>query len=194
MSKPIPTIERWMTRNPRSIDHGARLSEAHAIMREEGIRHLPVMEGGKLVGILSQRDLHLIETLKDVDPERVAVHEAMTSRPYFVSPSAALVDVVAKMAAQRLGAAVVLESRRLVGIFTTVDAMSALTELLRSAQAPARRREDAGRPANAAPRRTPADEAAAPARTRSGSKRGDAAARSAVRGAGRARGKTRSVA
>ena len=71
-----PTIDQFMTRAPHTIGYHQTLATAHRMMRELSIRHLPVLDGGKLVGILSQRDLHFIETLKDVDPDEVPVSEA----------------------------------------------------------------------------------------------------------------------
>src|SRR5690606_1318822 len=82
-------IERYMTQSPHTIGRDQTLAAAHRVMREHGIRHLPVLEGGKLVGIVSQRDLHLLETLDDVDPEQVEVSEAMTQDVYAVGPRTA---------------------------------------------------------------------------------------------------------
>jgi acetoin utilization protein AcuB len=135
MSKPIPTVRAWMTTSPRAIEADASLNDAHQIMRDEGFRHLPVLEHGRLLGIVSQRDLHLIETLRDVDPDAVTVREAMVSHPYFVEPDAPLDGVVAEMAEHRFGAAVVMEESKVVGMFTTVDALRAFGELLKSGAA-----------------------------------------------------------
>ncbi|MCC6559323.1 MAG: CBS domain-containing protein [Polyangiaceae bacterium] len=120
-----------MTRAPRTLEADATLAQAHEIMREEGFRHLPVLERGKLIGLLSQRDLHLIETLRDVDPEKVRVREAMVSHPYFVPPDARLAEVVAEMADHKFGAAVVMENGKVVGMFTTVDALRAFVDHLK---------------------------------------------------------------
>ena len=100
------------------------------MMRSQHIRHLPVLHQGKLVGIVSDRDLRLIETLQEVDPTKVAVSEAMTTDTYVVSPDASLDEVVGMMAASKYGSAVVTDHGHVVGIFTTVDACSAFAELL----------------------------------------------------------------
>jgi acetoin utilization protein AcuB len=120
-----------MTATPRTVDSDASLAQAHEIMREEGFRHLPVLERGKLAGLISQRDLHLMETLRDVDPQTVRVHEAMVTHPYFVGPEARLDEVVAEMADHKFGAAVVMEESRVIGMFTTVDALRAFVDFLR---------------------------------------------------------------
>jgi acetoin utilization protein AcuB len=129
---PMPIVREWMTLNPCTVEADASLNEAHEIMRERGFRHLPVLERGRLLGLVSQRDLHLIETLRDVNPETVAVREAMISHPYFVAPDARLDEVVAEMAEHKFGAAVVMEEGKVVGMFTTVDALRAFAELLTS--------------------------------------------------------------
>jgi nucleotide-binding universal stress UspA family protein len=60
-----------------------------------------VLEGGKIVGVLSLRDLHLVETLKDVDPEEVLVEDAMTPDPYTIGPDADLRVVAMEMATRK---------------------------------------------------------------------------------------------
>ena len=124
-----PTIESFMTPTPHSIGPKQTLQVAHDLMRNHGIRHLPVLEGGRLVGILSERDLHLVETLRDVDPQEVTVDEAMTLDPYSVGPRAFVRQVASEMAERKHGSAVVMKDGRVVGIFTTIDALRALAHL-----------------------------------------------------------------
>ena len=102
------------------------------MMREHQIRHLPVLHGGKLVGMLSQRDLHFVEVLRDVDPERLTVAEAMTTDTYAIGPRSTLRRVAAEMADHRYGSAVIVDRERVVGILTTVDGMRALSLVLGS--------------------------------------------------------------
>jgi acetoin utilization protein AcuB len=115
-----------MTPSPHTIGDEQPLASAHRIMREHRIRHLPVLQGGKLVGIVSERDLHLVETFRDVDPETVAVSEAMTADAYVVRPETTLRSVATEMAERKYGCAVVMTDRKVVGVFTTVDALRAL--------------------------------------------------------------------
>lgn len=133
-----PTVELYMTPSPHTIAHDQPLAEAHRIMRAHGIRHLPVVDGDQLVGLLSQRDLHLFETLDDVDPEQVPVREAMTQEIYSVSPSTTVSEVAAQMADSKLGSAVVVDGGRVVGIFTAVDGLRGLSLLLRQLVAASR--------------------------------------------------------
>ena len=116
-------IKRFMTVAPHSIGFRESLASAHALMRNHGLRHLPVLDGTKLVGIVSERDLYLIETLRDVNPEDVRVEEAMTVRTYCVSPETSLEEVAGQMAEHKYGCALVLEGGAVVGMFTTVDAL-----------------------------------------------------------------------
>ena len=124
------TIEAFMTPMPHSIGPDQTLTAAHEMMRNHDIRHLPVLQAGRLVGILSQRDLHLVETLEDVDPDEVTVEEAMTLDPYTVGPRAHVRTVATEMAEHKHGSAVVMRDGRVVGIFTTVDALRALASLI----------------------------------------------------------------
>jgi acetoin utilization protein AcuB len=130
MSKPIPPIHKHMTTSPHSIGSEQTLSRAHEVMREHGIRHLPVLHGGTLVGMLTDRDTHLVEALSGVDPKKVLVDDAMSSSVYSVGPETPLDEVVGSMAEHKYGSAVVMQGSKVVGIFTTVDACRTLAELL----------------------------------------------------------------
>jgi acetoin utilization protein AcuB len=128
------TIDRFMTRDPHTIGVGQTLATAHRIMREHKIRHLPVLENGKLVGIVTQRDLALVETLRDVDPDLVTIEEAMTGEPCVVGPHAKLAHVAREMASHKYGCVVVVERGFVVGIFTTVDALEVLLGMVEKRQ------------------------------------------------------------
>lgn len=130
MPKTIPAIERYMTKSPYSIGTHDPLSKAHSLMHEHGIRHLPVLHGAELVGVVSDRDLHLVESLTEVDPSKVTVEEAMTTIVYAVAPSTPLDEVVDTMATKKCGSAVVMEAGKVVGIFTTIDLCKAFAEHL----------------------------------------------------------------
>ena len=77
--KSIPSIERYMTAAPITIGVEQSLEKASKLMYEHQIRHLPVLKGGQLVGILSDRDIKMVTSLKDVDPTKVAIEEALTA-------------------------------------------------------------------------------------------------------------------
>jgi len=114
---------------PIVIEKDAPLSEAHRIMREHQIRHLPVMDGAELVGLVSIGDLHLMETLKDIDSTTVPVSEAMTRELYTVGPDTEVRTVALNMYSRKLGSALVVKDGKLVGLFTTVDALRVLADV-----------------------------------------------------------------
>jgi acetoin utilization protein AcuB len=125
-----PLVSTFMSGAPQSIARSETLAAAHQVMRRHLIRHLPVVERGKLVGIVSQRDLYLMETLRDVDPADTPVEDAMTPDTYCVSSDTELGEVVRTMTRRKIGCAVVMKGRSVVGMFTTIDAMRALDHLL----------------------------------------------------------------
>lgn len=128
-------VEKYMTPSPHTVGRNQPLAVAHRIMRDHRIRHLPVLESGKLVGVVSDRDLHLIETLKDVDPDKVRVDEAMSPEPYVVDRRKPLIEVVSEMVEHKYGSAIVLDEERVIGVFTVIDALRLLGELLQRGRA-----------------------------------------------------------
>jgi acetoin utilization protein AcuB len=119
-----------MTTLPHTIGADASLLKAEKMMNEYRVRHLPVLSGGQLVGILSDRDIKLVESFKDVDPGTFKVEDAFTPDPFSVSVDASLGEVCREMTAKKFGCALVIDNKKLVGIFTWIDALQALTELL----------------------------------------------------------------
>lgn len=129
-SRPIPPVRKFMTAAPHTIGYDQTMDRAHHLMREYRIRHLPVLRADRLVGVLSDGDLHLVETLRDVDPHKVTVEEAMTTDPYTVGPDAPIDQVVGEMARHKYGSVVVVDNGHVVGVFTTNDACRAFAEML----------------------------------------------------------------
>lgn len=127
---PNVPVSRYMTASVHTIGIDQSLLIAHEVMRANHIRHLPVLDEGELVGVVSIGDLHLIETLKDVKPEVVTVEEAMVPDPYVVAPSTSLGAVATHMAEHKLGAALIVDGGKVAGMFTGVDALKALAGLL----------------------------------------------------------------
>jgi acetoin utilization protein AcuB len=128
MRNAIP-IEKYMTSGPHSVGAEQTLEHAAGVMKKHDIRHLPVLHGGKLVGIVSDRDLRLIEALADVNPALMTVSDAMASTVYSVSPETPIHEVVSMMAAHKYGSAVVMKNGKVIGIFTTVDVCKAFVDL-----------------------------------------------------------------
>jgi len=124
-------IRDLMSKDPCCIQRDEPLRNAHHLMRVRKVRHLPVLNGGQLVGLVSERDLFLLETVRSVDPEKEPVEEAMTERPFAISPETSVREVVDEMLRHRYGSAVVVERGEVVGIFTRADALRALRDSLR---------------------------------------------------------------
>jgi acetoin utilization protein AcuB len=122
------TIGDVMTPQPLTIGRDQNLVTAHKMMAENGIRHLPVLEHGDLVGVVSQRDLYFVETIAGVDKFADKVEDAMTSDARKFAPETPLSDVAREMYSHKLGCAVVVERDRVVGIFTAMDALRILAQ------------------------------------------------------------------
>jgi acetoin utilization protein AcuB len=121
MSSPAITIEAERS-----------LSTALRLMRDHDIRHLPVLEQGMLVGLLSERDVERVQGGQDV--RNLAVRDVMAPAPFCVSPDANLPAVLREMVAQKYGSAVVVEGERVVGMLTTIDTQDAFADWLERAQ------------------------------------------------------------
>ena len=124
-----PTVDEFMTRVPLTVACSTSLAEALEIMETGALRHLPVLEHGRPIGVVTERDLLRILARKRVSPEVMTVGEAMTPEPYVVAPWTPLAEVATAMAAQRHGSALVMIEDRLVGIFTAVDGLRAVARL-----------------------------------------------------------------
>src|SRR5690349_263459 len=125
-------IENFMSHVLVVVGPRQTLGEASRLMRGHGIRHLPVVEHGKVIGILSQRDVYLVETLAVSRPEEIRVEEAMTSDPFLVEPEDSLESVAEHMASRRIGSAIVAHDGVLLGLFTVTDALRALAVYARA--------------------------------------------------------------
>lgn len=127
-----------MTPQPHTIGDDQTLALARERMNHHGVRHLPVLHGGHLVGVLSTRDIALVEALPGVDITTLTVDEAMSEEPWTVEVNANLSWVAETMAARRIGTAIVVEgedSDHVLGVFTTTDALLALAKLAGDQQA-----------------------------------------------------------
>ncbi len=132
MTKPIPTVDRYMTTTPVTISVADTLEHAQRVMHEGRFRHLPVVDGELLAGLLTERDVQLIASLDGADLRHLTASDAMTTSPWTVSPRASLDEVVSEMAEKKYGSALVVDNGRVVGIFTAIDALEAFAELLHS--------------------------------------------------------------
>ena len=123
-------ISRYMTDQPHSIRPGESLEHAKQIMDKHKIRHLPVVENKKIVGLITERDFSLVSLYPEMDLKKSQVEDLMLQGVYEVLPETPLKDVVKAMAENKYGCAVVMDDKsELVGIFTSVDALKLLHKL-----------------------------------------------------------------
>jgi acetoin utilization protein AcuB len=142
-------VNQLMVPKPTTVQVGSTLGDALLIMRTQGIRHLPILDGDRLVGIVSDRDvLHWItprigtdeESEIDLDPLGFMVEEVMTPNPVTVLETDLVSHAADIMIDQRFGALpVVSKSGVLQGIISTVDCMMELVRRLRAEEAPRRK-------------------------------------------------------
>ena len=135
------TARDLMTPNPVTVSPRATVAEVWDLMRELEIRHVPVVEDGALVGMLSDRDLARLDvarllTAEGADALRrelaTPVIEVMSSDVIFVELETELSDVVGLLIEHRVGAIPVVrpDTRDVVGIVSYVDVLRAVQDLL----------------------------------------------------------------
>ena len=127
MDKTAP-IADFMTAMPHTVGSEQTITFAQGMMQKYGIRHLPVLHGGELYGIVSDRDLGMIAGLNEVNPDNTTVEEAMTQEAYTVTKDTPLFDVLRDMLEHKYGSAIVVEGVKIVGILTTHDALQLLVD------------------------------------------------------------------
>ncbi len=124
------TVAQHMTREPHSIGADQTIEVAKQLMYANAIRHLPVIDGTKCIGVISDRDLKLAFAVDKEHAGAVLVRDACSAGLYSVAPTAILSDVAMVMYREGYGCAVVEEQGRVVGIFTTLDACRVIAEEL----------------------------------------------------------------
>ena len=119
------TVAHWMTAHPFTISPEETLTAACAQMQQHKFRSLPVVEGGKLIGIVTDRDVrtHLLFL------ESTTARQAMATAPLTVTPNSSIWDAARLLRERKIGALPVLHDDRLVGIISTSDLLEALIEL-----------------------------------------------------------------
>lgn len=129
MSAAIPAIQKFMTYDPICIEWSKTVEDARHLMKNNNIRHLPVVKDKKVVGIISDRDIKAVLGSVGGNPELLLVSDISVSSVYKVSPQTPLDEVAAEMASQHIGSALIEDNHRLVGIFTRFDALKAIVDI-----------------------------------------------------------------
>jgi acetoin utilization protein AcuB len=122
----MPTITRYMTSEVYAVSPRKRLSSALHLMGTRNIHHLPVIECDELVGIVSDRDLHIGHASHDR-----MVRDVMTDDVTCVRTETPINEVLDLMQRRRCGSVIVMGPNGIAGIFTVNDALRALGDLLR---------------------------------------------------------------
>jgi acetoin utilization protein AcuB len=125
----MTTVGAYMTKTPHTIGAEQTLKVARQLMSDHHVRHLPVLHGGDLVGVLSDREVESFAALPG--SAEMTVEEAMVPDVYVTPGDAPLVEVATEMARRRVGSAVVIAGASVVGVFTAVDALRALADALK---------------------------------------------------------------
>lgn len=121
-------VEEFTTPSVYLLGPEASLDDALELMQEHGIRHLPVLDQGEVVGIVSERDI-LTHIGKQWD-KMIKIEDIMSTSVLTVHASDNLGDVAYALSSNKKGSAIVLdENDELYGIFTTTDALNALVEI-----------------------------------------------------------------
>jgi len=132
-------VSKWMTPKVITVDKNESLGNALRLMRENRVRRLPVVSGGKLVGIVSDRDLKgaLPSRATSLDVwelhaliDKLKVSEIMTKNVVTTKPGATIERVAMIMMERKIEGLPVLDAKGgLVGIVTEGDVFRALTEV-----------------------------------------------------------------
>ena len=127
-----PLVGAVMTSFPYFVDSDDPLGRLEKMMDDRGIRHLPVKEKGKLVGIVSERDLHH-RLPRNAPPEaksQLRARDVMVANPYVVNFNTPLSEVVAQMGLRHIGSAIVTRRGKLAGILSATDVCRIFAEYL----------------------------------------------------------------
>ena len=140
----MTTVEKWMTKNPYTIDQDASIIEAIHLLKEKGVRRLPVTAGGRFVGLITDR------MIKDYSPgkatsldtwevhyllSKTPVKDLMNAAPMTVAPETDLSSAAQAILDHKLyGLCVVDAKGDLVGIMSVGDMLKAVVEFTKPAK------------------------------------------------------------
>jgi acetoin utilization protein AcuB len=130
-------VDAWMKKHPHTIKPLDTIEHAREVMQEHRINQLPVVRGGELVGIVTDRDLRdaypsvLADPLRKTtpNPHDVKVESVMTANVLTMAPDDGIVAAASLMRRERVGALPIVKGKQLVGILTRSDLLDALIAL-----------------------------------------------------------------
>lgn len=115
----------------RTVEAGATLAVTYQLMQAEGIRHLPVLDGATLVGVVTDRDLRYATSALHPHPfpREARVERVMSPHPVTAAPLDPVEEAARLMRARKIGCLPVLDGDALVGIVTGTDLLDAIIHL-----------------------------------------------------------------
>ncbi|HEY7715822.1 MAG TPA: CBS domain-containing protein [Candidatus Binatia bacterium] len=130
----MPIVGAVMTSFPYFVETDETAAAMESLMDEHGIRHLPVQENGKVVGIVSERDLHhyVKRDAPKSEKDKVLARDIMVAEPYIAPFRTPLNEVVFEMAKRRIGSVIIQRHGKLAGILSAIDVCRILGEYLES--------------------------------------------------------------
>ena len=121
-------VKKLMAKRLVTIPPGTSILKAMEVMRKHSIRHLPVVDGEKFIGFLTEGDLRQASLLSMVD--KVSIADVMIKNPVSISPDASVEDAAKLIFKHKIGGLPVVQDHRLVGILTIVDILKAFVEMM----------------------------------------------------------------
>lgn len=128
----IPAVEEFTTPNPITATEDFKIEDLNKLMKENGIRHLPIIKNQKIVGIVSDRDVKFASGLSTNDKNQLRAGDIMVVNPVTVTSTSSLDAVAMEMSSKKIGSVIVYDENDVfLGIFTATDALNALIEIVR---------------------------------------------------------------
>jgi acetoin utilization protein AcuB len=135
----MPVIGAVMTSFPYFVEADDPVTRLEKLMDDHDIRHLPVQEKGKLVGIVSERDLHHLVNRRAATEIKLKLHarDVMVADPYVAAFNTPLSEVLSQLALRHIGSVIVTRRGKLAGILSAIDVCRIFAEYLDERFAPA---------------------------------------------------------
>ena len=114
-------VRELMTNKPTTVEPDTTLGEVATLMKQEDCGSIPVVQAGRLVGIVTDRDIVIRGIAAGVDPKTQRVSKVMSSDPVTVGPDEDIADAEKKMADRQIRRLPVVEGGKLVGIIVTAQ-------------------------------------------------------------------------
>ena len=128
MKRHSPNARQYMTHLPVELERCESAADARGMMRQHGIHHLPVMNGSRLHGVVTEKSLLQAQIRLGKSFGETPLHELCQSELVIVSPVDAIDQVVSELLDRGVDHAVVMDGGFVVGILTTVDVLRFVRE------------------------------------------------------------------